>query len=115
MDIPLRYADDDSQEEYEAWQNVQDYDSSSGGEQGNIWNDNGEFRMAQAYRGQEAQREIHHDYKMKIDLPTYNGKRDIESFLDWVKNTKNFFNYMDTLDRKKVHSVALKLRGGASA
>ena len=52
---------------------------------------------------------------MKIDLPTYNGKRDIESFLDWIKNTENFFNYMDTPDRKKVHLVALKLRGGASA
>ncbi|KAA0059834.1 uncharacterized protein E6C27_scaffold108G001170 [Cucumis melo var. makuwa] len=52
---------------------------------------------------------------MKIDLPVYNGKRDTESFLDWVKSTKNFFNYMDTLDRKKVHLVALELQGGASA
>ncbi|KAA0067399.1 uncharacterized protein E6C27_scaffold40G00520 [Cucumis melo var. makuwa] len=31
------------------------------------------------------------DYKMKIDLPSYDGKRNIEIFLDWVKNTENFF------------------------
>ncbi|KAA0040322.1 reverse transcriptase [Cucumis melo var. makuwa] len=103
--------DDDSQEEYEALQNEQEYDSSSGDEQGNIWNDNRDFRMRQAYREQEARREVHRDYKMKIDLLVYNGKRDIESFLDWIKSTENFFNYMDTPDRKKVHLVALKLRG----
>lgn len=51
---------------------------------------------------------------MKIDLPTYNGKRDIESFLDWIKNTEKFFNYMDTLDKKKVHLVALKLKGASA-
>ena len=71
--------------------------------------------MAQGYRGQEARRETYHDYKMKIDLPTYNGKCNIESFLDQIKNTENFFKYMDTSDRKKVHLVALKLKGGASA
>ena len=25
--------------------------------------------------------EVYHDYKMKIDLPTYSGKSSIESFL----------------------------------
>lgn len=44
-----------------------------------------------------------HDYKMKIDLPIYNGKRDIKTFLDWLKNTENFFNYMNTSEHKKVH------------
>ena len=115
MDAPPRYADDDDQEDYDDWQNAQDHESSSGDEQGNIWNDHEEYRMPQGYRGQEVRRETYHDYKMKIDLSTYNGKRDIESFLDWIKNTENFFNYMDTLERKKVHLVALKLRGGASA
>ena len=57
--------------------------------------------MRQAYRGQEARREVHHDYTMKIDLPVHNGKRDITSFLDWIKSTENFFNYMDIPDRKK--------------
>ncbi|KAA0037078.1 uncharacterized protein E6C27_scaffold86G001810 [Cucumis melo var. makuwa] len=33
---------------------------------------------------------------------------------DWVKNTENFFKYMDTLERKKIHWVALKLKSSAS-
>ncbi|KAA0057344.1 RNA-directed DNA polymerase-like protein [Cucumis melo var. makuwa] len=115
MEMPLRYADDDSLEKGDAWQNRQEYDSSSGDERGNIWDDNGDIQMRQAYRGHEARREVHHDYKMKLDLPTYNGKCDIESFLDRIKNTENFFKYMDTPDRKKVHLMALKLRGGTSA
>ncbi|XP_031745523.1 uncharacterized protein LOC116405899 [Cucumis sativus] len=52
---------------------------------------------------------------MKVDLPSYSGKRDIESFLDWLKSTENFFSYMDTPEQKKVRLVALKLKGGASA
>ena len=64
--------------------------------------------MRQVYRGHEARKEVHHDYKMKFDLPTYKGKCDIESFLDQIKNTKNFFSYMYTPERKKVHLVALK-------
>ncbi|TYK21018.1 2-methoxy-6-polyprenyl-1,4-benzoquinol methylase [Cucumis melo var. makuwa] len=43
MENPLRYADDNSMEEYEARQNGQECDSSSSDEQGNIWNDNGDI------------------------------------------------------------------------
>ena len=52
---------------------------------------------------------------MKIDLPSYDGKRNIKIFLDWLKNTENFFNYINMPKRKKVHLVALKLKLGASA
>ena len=31
------------------------------------------------------------DYKMKIDLPSFNGKLDLEAFLDWNKNVESFF------------------------
>lgn len=55
-----------------------------------------------------------YEYKMKIDLPIYAGKRNIETFLDWIKNTEKNFNYMETAEHKKVHLVALKLKGGAS-
>lgn len=50
------------------------------------------------------------DYKMKIGIPTFNGKLDVEVFLDWIKDVANFFNYMDTPEEKKVKSMALKLR-----
>ena len=54
------------------------------------------------------------EYKIKIDLSSYDGKSNIETFLAWLKNTENFFKYMNTLERKKVHLVALKLKVGAS-
>ena len=50
-----------------------------------------------------------------IDLPIYDGKWNIETFLDWIKNIENFFNYIGIAEHKKVHLVALKLKGGASA
>ena len=52
---------------------------------------------------------------MKIDLPSYDGKRNIEIFLDWLKNTKNFFNHVNKPKRKKVHLVAIKVKSGPSA
>lgn len=45
------------------------------------------------------------EYKVKLDIPTFNGKRDIEEF----------FKYPNTPEHKKVQLVALKLRGGAFA
>lgn len=56
-----------------------------------------------------------HDYKMKIDMPFYNGKGDIETFLDWIKNAENLCSYMNTPDHKKVRLLAFKLKGGAFA
>lgn len=52
---------------------------------------------------------------MKIDMPFYNGKGDIETFLDWIKNAENLFSYMNTPDHKKVRLLAFKLKGGAFA
>lgn len=49
---------------------------------------------------------------MKIDLLSFNGKMEIESFLDWVKNAEIFFSYMNN---KKVKLVALELNEGTSA
>ncbi|XP_022138328.1 uncharacterized protein LOC111009540 isoform X2 [Momordica charantia] len=55
------------------------------------------------------------DFKMKIDLPTFNGKMDVETFLDRVKNVENFFDYTNTPEDKKVKLVAFKIQSGASA
>ena len=104
--IPQQF-DEDFQEDQEAWQEIQEDGSSSGDEQGNIWDFNDDLRAGRNNRRNEARRGEYHDYKMKIDLPTYDGKRNIEAFLDWIKKSENFFNYMDTPERKKVHLVAL--------
>ena len=85
--------DEDFQEDQEAWQETQEDDSSSGDEQGNMWNFNDEARAGRNNQRIEARRGEYHDYKMKIDLPMYDGKRNIEAFLDWIKSTENFFNY----------------------
>ncbi|KAA0054966.1 transposon Ty3-I Gag-Pol polyprotein isoform X1 [Cucumis melo var. makuwa] len=86
--------------------------SSSSEESDN--DDINEFRRHRYVQNERQQRE-NSEYKMKIDLPSYDGKRNIENFLDWLKNTENFFAYMGTTKNKKVHLVALKLKGGASA
>ena len=55
------------------------------------------------------------EIRMKVDLPTFNGRMDVEKFLDWIKNVEIFFDYANTPEHKKVRLVALKLQGGASA
>ncbi|KAA0032067.1 reverse transcriptase [Cucumis melo var. makuwa] len=55
------------------------------------------------------------EIRMKVDLPTFNGRIDVENFLDWIKNIENLFDYSNTSEHKKVRLVALKLQGGASA
>lgn len=52
---------------------------------------------------------------MKIDLPSFSGKLDLEPFLDWIKNVESFFEYMSTPESKKVKLVSFKLKSGASA
>ena len=95
--------------------NEQEDESSSSDDQNNPWDALDETQRGQHGRRFGTRAETHHDFKMKVDLPSYSGKRDIESFLDWLKSTENFFSYMDTPEQKKVRLVALKLKGGASA
>ena len=52
---------------------------------------------------------------MKIDLPSFSGKLDLEAFLDWIKNVEDFFEYMGTPEGKKVKLVSFKLKSRASA
>ena len=54
-------------------------------------------------------------FRMKMDLPNFNGQLQIEGFLDWLVLVERFFDYMDILEDKKVKLVAYRLLGGASA
>ena len=124
---PPQYLEEDIQEDQEVWEELQEDGTKGNNEQGNLWNHNDEVRMRRNNRRFDARREVHHDYKMKIDLPTYSGKREEDALrLDkehWEfclrckkkKNIENFFNYMDTSEQEKMHLVALKLRAGALA
>jgi len=54
-------------------------------------------------------------FRMKMDLPSFNGQLQIEGFLDWLAIVERFFDYMEIPEDKKVKLVAYQLMGGASA
>ena len=54
-------------------------------------------------------------FRMKMDLPSFNGQLQIEGFLDWLVLIERFFDYMDIPEDKKVKLVAYRLLGGAFA
>jgi hypothetical protein len=65
-------------------------------------------------RLQDHGREESHEYRMKIDLPSFNWHLQIEDFLDWVMEVERFFDYMSIHEDRKVKLVAYKFKGGAS-
>lgn len=58
---------------------------------------------------------INTQYKMKIDLPSFDERLDVEEFLDWASKVENFFKYADMSDEKKIKLVAFKFQRGASS
>ena len=51
----------------------------------------------------------------KMDIPTFDGKTDIEGVLDWIQTTEACFEYMEIPAHKQVKYVAYKLKAGAAA
>ena len=54
-------------------------------------------------------------FKIKIDLPSFDGNLDLEDLLDWLKKVDNYFDYTQTPEQNKTKLVAYKFQGGASA
>ena len=40
------------------------------------------------------------DYRMKVELPSFNGNVSIKEYLDWVSEVENFFDYIGIVDDK---------------
>lgn len=55
------------------------------------------------------------DYRMKIEIPSFDGLFVIEDFLDWLAEVEKFFDYWETEEHMKVKLVAYRLKGGALA
>ncbi|PKU80123.1 hypothetical protein MA16_Dca024582 [Dendrobium catenatum] len=55
------------------------------------------------------------EFKVKLDIPFFDGHLHIEDYLDWERAAENFFDYMEIPPEKQVKYVACRLKGGASA
>ena len=54
-------------------------------------------------------------YKVKAEIPSFNGNVDIEGCLDWLYEVETFFEVMEVPEDRRVPLVAYKLKGGAGA
>ena len=73
------------------------------------------FDEPQYVRNQNPNRYDHQEYKLKFDIPYFNGHMHIEKYLNWIQFVESFFDYMDILVDKKVKLVVSKLKKGAAA
>ena len=54
----------------------------------------------------------HNDFK--VDIPKFEGKLDLDKFLDWLQAVERVLDYKEILDEKNVKLVAVNLRKYAS-
>ena len=55
------------------------------------------------------------DFRLKVDIPYFNGNLNIEDFIDWITDIDKFFDYMGVSEENKVRLVTCRLKGGVSA
>ena len=55
------------------------------------------------------------EYRVKMEISSFSGNHDIESFLDWVYEVEKFFDMAYILEEKHVKFVAYKLIRGVAA
>ena len=53
-------------------------------------------------------------YKLKVDIPNFNGDLNIEGLLDRLTKVDRFFDYTELPNDRKVKLVAYRLKWGTS-
>ena len=76
-------------------------------------NRGGEFPIPNLDRRQDSPNP--NEYRMKIEISSFNENFDIESFLDQVYKVEKFFDIAYVSEEKHIKFVAYKLKGGAAA
>ena len=95
------------------WNRQQDYNEEDSEDEEYAERVLGNHRRPARDNGRDYQEQ--RDYRMKVELPSFNGNVSIEEYLDWFSEVEKVFDYMGTVDDKHVCLVAYKLKGGASA
>jgi hypothetical protein len=49
-----------------------------------------------------------------VDIPEFEGRMQLDEFIDWVNTIEQVFDYKDVLENHKVNVVVIKLRKHAS-
>ena len=75
---------------------------------------NREARVSYSNHGKERGYLNPHEYKMKVDIPSFSGNLDIEFFLDWIYDVDKFFVMAYVSMEKQGKFVAYKLKGGGA-
>jgi len=67
-------------------------------------------------RHRRNRRHHHHQstHDIKVEVPKFEEKLDLDEFIDWLHTVERVFDYKDISEVKKVQLVALRLRKYAS-
>ncbi|KAK1260549.1 hypothetical protein QJS04_geneDACA019077 [Acorus gramineus] len=58
-----------------------------------------------ADRNRDCEMHNSRDFRINIDLPSFNGHLNIEEFLDWLAEVERFFDYMDIPEERKRSAI----------
>ena len=47
------------------------------------------------------------EFKLKVNIPNFNGVLDIEGFLDWLTKVDKFFEYIEFPDDKRLNLLLI--------